>query len=461
MDHILRGYHLNNETWLYLSLLLIVAVYFKFSRLWSVRNLDVILLLFVSPGLLLVRDPETAAIGYGWLFLATGLFLVRVLTDGLITRRPRLEQNMNAAGMAFLCASTVIFLTTKVMTDPPPSSAVESVRKANELIKGESPAPQTAATDEKSDPAPAGPATSLVALPVAQLSKVIASKNGEGEPTPEASNQVLDFAARIIAILSHLAVIWGLVLVGRSIFGDADLGFAMATLYMLLPCTAFDVGSVHYVLPAALVVWAIRAYRHPLVSGTLLGLACAMIFFPIFLLPLWVAFYGRRGGMRFGAAVILSTAVIMSVLLLVTNDSQTFVRQTLGGWISWTNLQFRAGDTLSGFWHDSAYRIPVFVAYLAMLVVLTVWPRQKSLSHVITHSAALIIGTQFWFPEQGGVFVLWYLPLLILVVFRPAMTNHFAPEIKPLAWLHRQRAEQRQPELTISAMSRLNGPVYR
>ncbi|HLJ11547.1 MAG TPA: hypothetical protein VKU82_10170, partial [Planctomycetaceae bacterium] len=314
MGQILRGYHLNDPTWFYLSFLLILAVYFKFSRFWSIRNLDLVLLLLISPGLLLVRneDETVAAFGYGWLFLATALLLVRALSDALITRRPRLEQNMNAAGMAFLCAATFLFLTTKLLTEPPPASSVESVRRANELISGEPTSPAEESTAKTNGPdktlpdkAPAGPGTSLVAGGVAQLSKVVA----KGDPSAEASPTDLDVVtARMIAILAHLAVILGLILVGRHIFGDPDVGFAMATLYMLMPCTAYDVGKTNHVLPAALIVWAIWAYRRPLVSGTLLGLACAMLFFPVFLLPLWAAFYGRRGGLRFGTAVAATTA---------------------------------------------------------------------------------------------------------------------------------------------------------
>src|SRR6266567_5759703 len=132
MGQILRGYALNDPTWFYLSFLLILAVYFKFSRFWSIRNLDLLLLLLISPGLLLVRneDATMAAFGYGWLFLATALLLLRALSDGLITRRPRLEQNMNAAGMAFLCAAAFLFLTTKVLKDTKvqkdPASSLQS-----------------------------------------------------------------------------------------------------------------------------------------------------------------------------------------------------------------------------------------------------------------------------------------------------------------------------------------------
>ena len=40
----------NATTWFYFSLLLAVALFFKFSRLLSVRNLDILTLFFVVPG---------------------------------------------------------------------------------------------------------------------------------------------------------------------------------------------------------------------------------------------------------------------------------------------------------------------------------------------------------------------------------------------------------------------------
>lgn len=459
MDKILPGgYQLNDPTWFYLSFLLSLAVYFKFSRFWSIRNFDLVLLLLISPGLLLVR--EDALYGYGWLFGVTAVLLVRTLCDGLITRRPRLEQNMNGAGMAFLCAATFLFLTTKLLTDPPPDSTRQAIRKATELIGGEPADGQARLSTNKAengvpDTAAAGPGTSLVAGGVAQLSKVVTKHEPSEAPAP---SDVEVVTARMIAILAHLAVILGLTLVGRHIFSDPELGFAMATLYMLLPCTAYDVGKVNHVLPAALIVWAIWAYRRPFVSGTLLGLACAMMFFPVFLLPLWGAFYGKRGGLRFGTAVALTAAAIVSSLLLLSNDSQSLLAQLLG-YVPLADLPFRwnggsllAAERQSGFWgpHEAAYSLPVFVGYLVMLVGLTLWPKRKSLAQVITHSAAIVIGTQFWYPENGGVYVLWYLPLLILVMFRPLMTNHFAPELKPLFSFGRASQSKSEPELAVS-----------
>ncbi|MFN5300526.1 MAG: hypothetical protein ACK5HA_19810, partial [Planctomycetaceae bacterium] len=120
MQRILAGFTLDDATWLYLSFLLVLAVYFKFSRVWSIRNLDLLLLLGLSPGVLLLKQPDDSLVLWGniWLFVGSALALLRALSDGLIVRRPRLEQNMNAAGMNFLCAATMVFLTTKLFTEP-------------------------------------------------------------------------------------------------------------------------------------------------------------------------------------------------------------------------------------------------------------------------------------------------------------------------------------------------------
>ena len=89
---------LDPEVWLFLSLLGCVTVFFKFSRLWSVRNLDLLLLFVLVPGMMLIvssqaRPPWSAFI---WLFLGSGAWLVRCLLDLGLVRRPLLEPNLSA-----------------------------------------------------------------------------------------------------------------------------------------------------------------------------------------------------------------------------------------------------------------------------------------------------------------------------------------------------------------------------
>ncbi|MED5447726.1 MAG: hypothetical protein VYA62_05820, partial [Planctomycetota bacterium] len=98
---------------------------------------------------------------------------------------------------------------------------------------------------------------------------------------------------------------------------------------------------------------------------------------------------------------------------------QTVVNEFAGETIAEGN------DISAGVWNETnlAYRIPVIVVFVVLWGVLTIWPRRKTLEHLISQTAALVVATQFWYSHQGGVYVLWYLPLLLLVVFRPRLAS--------------------------------------
>jgi len=451
MDYILHGYHVSEPTWFYLSFLLIVAVFFRFGRLWSLRNLDLILLLSIAPSLLLVKAQGQSSVGYVWLFVTTGLLLVRTLFDSYFTRRPRLPQNMNAAGLCFLCVAAFAFLMTKVMTEPPSESSVAELRRASQMLKGEEP-------EQNGAHAEAGPGSRVIhTLPLA-ISQAVVPKGEEGathSATMPSQSEIV--AARSMAILAHLAVILGLIALAHYHLGDVQLGLAMATLYLLLPCTAYEVGRVNHVLPAALIVWAFVAYRRVFISGCLLGLACGILFFPVFLLPLWIAFYARRGAMRFTAAIGAMAVLLVGTFLFTSADAQSFLSQTFGE-INWSLLQFHEVEP-AGFWHlyPGAYRIPIFVSFLAMLTALTIWPRHKDLGDLMANSAAIIIGAQFWYPQQGGMYVLWYLPILLMIVFRPALNQAVPPELRPAE----RKAEEAAPDRALIGSASSTGPLFR
>ncbi len=404
MDVFPPGYDVSSSTWLYLSAVLIVAVFFRFSRFWSLRNFDLCLLLSASPGLLAVDLPEWETLGYSWLFVVTGLFLVRVLVDPLFKRRPHLIQNLNSQGAAFLCVASFALLSMQAIKETLPPSAAETIERTDDMLKGR------VNRADASGRAMAGPAAPYLLAPVGIVFE--------------------DFASRAIAVAAHLAVILGLLFLGQNLFGDLQLGLGMATLYLLLPCTAYDVGEVNHVLPSALIVWSLVAYRRPMVSGTLLGLACGVLFFPVFLLPLWAAFYGRRGALRFGTALLMVGAIVLSLQALTSPDQTAFLHRTIGT-IHLELLSFDMPDAARGFWTDNLqhYRIPVIVTYFVMLAGLTVWPRKKTVEHLLAFSTALIVATQFWYPQQGGVYVLWYLPLLLAVMYRPRLVHLTPPQL--------------------------------
>ena len=79
-----------------------------------------------------------------------------------------------------------------------------------------------------------------------------------------------------------------------------------------------------------------------------------------------------------------------------------------------------------------------------MLVAMTVIPRKRNLENLLANSTALIVAAQLWYPEDVGSYVLWYLPLLLLVVFRPRL-DRFVPPEGP-AQAAARRSEDRNPQ---------------
>jgi len=181
-------------------------------------------------------------------------------------------------------------------------------------------------------------------------------------------------------------------------------------------------------LPAAFAVWAVACYRAPLMSGALLGLAAGTIFFPVLLFPVWLRFYWRHGALRFVSAYLIALSLGIGVTLLglwsvgLFPDGLTRSLH-LADWQPWKAPQSE------GLWQGVhwAYRLPVFILYIAFLLTLFVWPPVKTLAHVVSLSAAVLIGIQFWYAERGGMYVLWYLPLLIVMTLRPTTGEIVTP----------------------------------
>ncbi len=469
MQELLFNYRLSPTTWAYLSSLLTVGIYFKFNRFWSVRNLDIAALIAFVPGLLLLYhgcNPELDAadqlkrFGYLWLFCTGAFFLIRLLLDPVMVRRPLLEPNLSAGGLTFTCASLLVFLMANIVTT---NRAEDGPKRAERLEDVLSPA-QTPHehgpgypyfhhfarfTEDVLDPIEeAPPATDSVDPPprrnsedpdsstplrVEELPTLAespapdtAQTAGDEKGKPEAYRRARarNLLRRIVAILAHLAVVVGVVLIGYRHFDNIHTGVAVASLYLLSFYTSQMVGRVDHVVPAALLVWAVQAYRRPVVAGVLIATAGGLIYYPLFLLPLWCGFYWRRGLIRFAIAVV-SVLLVMVLLLWFTPDSLGPFSEQLARMFGWMNP---LAAERCGFWeeHEPVFRIPVLAAFVALCGSLALWPAQKNLGTLLSCSAAVMLGTQFWQAHQGGVFMAWYLPLLLLTVFRPNLEDRVA-----------------------------------
>jgi hypothetical protein len=239
---------------------------------------------------------------------------------------------------------------------------------------------------------------------------------------------------RVATILAHASLVGALFVLAWRVFGDTELGVAMAAVYVLLPCTAYHVDQINHVMPCALILWALVCYRRPFLSGGLLGLACGTLFFPVFLLPVWMTFYGWRNSIRFTASLGIVWLVMLGSITFTSVDAHSFVRQVFG-LLDWSMLSFGEVES-TGIWAGiaSVYRVPVFVLFALMVGLLSWWPRGRSVDRLLARSTAVVIGTQFWYPQEGGAYVLWYVPLLLAVIFRPALGQLSPPAVQPWPW---------------------------
>jgi hypothetical protein len=239
---------------------------------------------------------------------------------------------------------------------------------------------------------------------------------------------------RLMAFALQLAIVSGILAIGYWHFENYRLGVAAATLYLMLPYTAMNSGDVYHLMPAALVIWALAAYRWPLVAGGLIGLAIGVVYYPLFLLPLWLAFYLRRGLVRFSAGVVLMIAILVADLAINSDDFDEFTRHVsqMFGWAA------PVQENTEGFWKEHfvlpVYRIPVLAAFIALAGSFALWPAQKNLGTLLACSGAVMLGTQFWHAHGGGLFMAWYLPLALLTVFRPNLEDRVALSVLGEGW---------------------------
>src|SRR5262249_58720096 len=124
--------------------------------------------------------------------------------------------------------------------------------------------------------------------------------------------------------------------------------------------------------------------------------------FPALTLPIWLSFYRRRGAGRFLLFFSIAASVSLGLTGLVLWWDGIFAESmrlmmSLPDWQPWKMTDQSIWSGVRG-----AYRLPVFVLYLAFVILTSFWPSPKNLAHVISLSAAVLIAIQFWYPDQGG-----------------------------------------------------------
>ncbi|QEG20174.1 glycosyltransferase family 87 protein [Mariniblastus fucicola] len=481
---------INETTWMYVSTFLILSFFFKFNRAWSIRNLDLFLIILLAPGLLLIQSgrleharfleqqaieqmaPEVESesdsqrrpivnqagfrksiqesesgversdlpvakpgaselgfdepgmarqrYGYFWMFIIGGLIMIRMLIDPVFVRRPVLDPNLSIGGMVFVGLSLLIFVLANIATYAPGEEDIEGARNAVKMLRLEA-----ASDSEDVQLIQRGPGYRLLyLLPV--LSTYENSNEIRESGSDAASNQGRYIvAAKTVAITSQVLIVLGLILFCHYHFGNFHAGVGIATIYMLLPYTVIYTGNVMHTVPAALLIWALFCYRIPVLAGIFIGLATGVSYYPLFLLPLWISYYWERGWRTFLIGFFSSIGVCICGLFFTSADLVDFVRQLQAMFAFWFPLM----ENLEGIWSlgiNQIWRHPLLVGFIALSVSFVGWPSEKNIGTLVAYSAAVMAAVQFWHGFGGGLYVAWYLPLALLVIFRPNVAGRVA-----------------------------------
>lgn len=425
MQKLLYEYNLDLTTWVYLSSLLILTAFFKFSPLFRVRNLDMLAIVAIAPAVVMMQTVSFRVAGYCWMLALGMVWILRLVLDPLMVRRPLLEPNLNTGGMTFLGAALLVFLTTHAATRPPETDFLW----------------------------PHDPTTSTT-LPARTQARLLIPATGSPlmawcDPPPVVNDPAAPrvtprlVIGRVLGILAHFMVVAGLITMAWLHYNNLQTGIAVATLYLLMPSTALAVDRFDHALPAAIILWSLIGYRHPWFSGLCLGGAAGLMFYPVFLLPLWCSFYWPRGLMRFLKGFAISSATALLVAGIVFGFDQLGSRLLAS--FGWDNFELLSTNSVWGTIFVPAYRLPMQVAFLVLCGSMALWPVEKNLGSLLSCSAVVMLATQFWQPLGGGSYVSWFLPLIVMTVFRPNLQDHVALSVvtggtEPKARVGRQAA---------------------
>jgi len=359
--------------------------------------------------------------GFIWLFSVGLLLLVRLLMDHSLKRRPVLEPNLSQGGLFFFAGSLFLILTANVILSEPAADDLEGAKNAIKLLQREVAEPVDVKQLRQRGPG----------LQLFFVFPIMSTFDNGGEILQTDADELENIgryivAAKILAIVTQSLIVLGLILFCHRNFDNLSVGVGTAAIYLMLPYTAMHTVNVMHTLPAALMLWAAVCFRIPWLSGLLIGLATGVAYYPLFLLPLWASFYWERGWKKF--LMFVATGVVICVIggsVLTSVDSAGFIAQLRSMFGFW----YPRMDDLQGIWAlgwSSWWRLPILVTFVALCFSFIGWPTEKNLGTLVSYTAAIMVAVQFWHALDGGLHMAWYLPLLLIVIFRPNMTGRIA-----------------------------------
>ena len=448
---------------LWIALLVWLAIGFDFSRPWSSRNIDLLIMQAIgwcfifSLDMLVETSRRNDPARHGLIRLV--FEVVAILSTTLLVRvtwRAARHDSWSftpAIGPRPLAAIATVAVALSVAMPffrPVEDSSYFTALGAQRLReRGLLPYGDPLLTDTPG----AAYAPLLYAVQAAAQTVLLQPTNNPSPDRPvlgEQSqyNSPSPVSSLVVLAASQLLAVWALVQIGKQ-WGSAELGLALAALYAASAAVLGVGGSgdqvsgmtfVSHIVPPAIMLVAFRYLDRPAISGVLLAASAASGFYPAFMFPAWLMYHwgqSKRSAVLFvGGFSALSLVVGIWVLVASRPAGDmgliaTIVRDTLGhqtnpegygsapfglwgqqtGLMKWM-LQPLAGSPLSS---------PMFLVYVSYLG-LTAWiATGAGPVGLALLTAGVALGANIWRIPGTGSYMNWYYPFLLIGVLGPGL----------------------------------------
>lgn len=446
---------------LWIGILLVIVVAGDFRKIFSLRNgLLVMLLLPALPlldimvwGFLRKGDPVA-----GWLLIASFSVLftltafIAATSLYLVFRKPVIDWgiNLSTRGLWVLLTVVVIINILVVLGRPGEDSGPYTSMGAQRWLE--------TGTMPYGDPLLRGPdapgygaaATYGPLLYVAHmpLQLLMGPPWNDPDMEPKDKDYVLpsQYVTKLTCLAFQLLALYTLVQIGRR-YSSENTGLAMAIIYAGSPYvlgmgsdTALVTGLpyISHIAPPAVILLAILFLHRPVTAGIMLACAVGILFWPVFLFPLFFGWYfwQREGFGRFTAGFAGAGAAIGIMVIYFTGSigdqgpidlliTSTLEHQEGVGEREYGSTTFSFWGThpeLASFWQqplfgDTSIFKPTFILFLALSVSSFFLVRGQGRVQLALLVACLAAAIQLWKTNAGGTYVEWYLPFLLIGIF--------------------------------------------
>ncbi|MHC4520007.1 MAG: hypothetical protein ACYTAS_15565 [Planctomycetota bacterium] len=413
----------------WMSLVLVAVVIGRFSPLLSLRNLDIILLYALAPFLLITWTHTKVA--YTGLFTVTVILLVRCLW---IARKPSeglTQLNVSSRRVVwmlllFALVLHVVTLYERHIGDVGLWSAIggQYLLRTGCLPYGTEFGPNCVY----------GPLMYVLFAPAGLAASLIREIRPDGSIILAAFNnwQAMRGVQTTELILDLLALFALYRLARRR--GDRDAALTIVFVYAISPyllgmVSELGLERASHIAATPFILLALLLLSRPVLAGILLGIATGMLYYPLFLVPLWFGYLRRRDGIRSGLVLLAAFAavgVVCVIMLIAMVEPMDDSQSPLGAFLDDTiaQQQFKAGygNSPLSFWgqypQSATWGKPMAgILYCLFCVVLAFLPRRIDFNRLIALTAAVLVGTQLVLSFGGGTYIGFYLAPLILTFF--------------------------------------------